>query len=313
MILKATDENIKKAAEVIKKGGLVAFPTETVYGLGADALNKEAVAKIFEVKQRPLIDPVIIHISKFGDLEKLGYVDERAIKLAKAFWPGPLTLVLPKKDIVPNIVTAGLDCVAIRMPAHPVALKLIKYSERFIAAPSANLFSKLSPTKAEHVYEQLGDKVDIILDGGKCDVGVESTIIDLTTEKPTILRPGGIPIEEIEKVLNEKIEIAKKAKIKAPGMLKKHYSPKTPLKIMENPKPIKGLKCGLLAFKEEREGFDAIEILSKKGDLKEAAANLYDCLHRLDKANVDIIIAETIPEVGLGRAIMDRLRKAQGL
>ncbi|ADG13422.1 Sua5/YciO/YrdC/YwlC family protein [Methanocaldococcus infernus ME] len=313
MILKATEENIKKAAEVIRKGGLVAFPTETVYGLGADALNKEAVAKIFEVKQRPLIDPVIVHISKFEDLEKLAYPTELAYKLAKAFWPGPLTMVLPKKEVVPSIVTAGLDFVAIRMPAHPVALKLIEESKTFIAAPSANLFSKLSPTRAEHVYEQLGDKVDIILDGGKCDVGVESTIIDLTTEPPTILRLGGLDVEAIEKVIGE-VKITKEnKKIKAPGMLKKHYSPTTPLKIMKEPKPIPNLRCGLLAFKEPREGFEVVEILSRKGDLREAAANLYDSLHRLDKQNLDIIIAEAVPEVGLGRAIMDRLRKAQGL
>ncbi len=313
MIVEATEENIRKAAEILKRGGLVAFPTETVYGLGAHAFIPKAVARIFEVKKRPLSDPLIVHIHSFDELKLLvRRIDERVKKLAKAFWPGPLTMVLPKSERVPEIVTAGLDTVAVRMPSHPVARRLIKEAGP-IAAPSANPFSRVSPTKAEHVEEYFGDKIDLIIDGGKCEVGVESTIIDLSEERPVILRLGGVPVEDIEKVIG-RVEIRTLTeKPKAPGQLKKHYSPKTPLKIVYGEvKPPKGVKAGLLAFKEPKPGFEVVEVLSPSGDLREAAANLYEALHRLDKAGVDVIIAEAVPEVGLGKAIMDRLRRAQG-
>jgi L-threonylcarbamoyladenylate synthase len=312
--LKATQEAVKQAAKVIREGGLVAFPTETVYGLGADALNAIAVARIFEVKNRPHFDPLIVHIADFSSLEKIcSSLDERARKLMETFWPGPLTLVLPKTRIVPDIVTAGLPTVAIRMPSHPVALDLIKEAETPIAAPSANPFGYLSPTSADHVKEQLGDKVDVILDGGKCQIGVESTIIDLAGEEPTILRLGGLPLEEIEKTIGRVRVSTSNSRPRSPGQLPCHYSPRTPIKILDKKNlRVNGKRKGLLAFKTlpKDHSFEVVEVLSPKGDLREAAANLFSCLHRLDKAKLDVIYAEPVPEVGLGRAIMDRLRRA---
>ncbi|KUK14362.1 MAG: threonylcarbamoyl-AMP synthase [Synergistetes bacterium] len=315
-IVEATEEGLKIAALIIKRGGLVAFPTETVYGLGADALNPEAVAKIFEAKERPFFDPLIVHIADVKELDLLWlYIDDRAKALIERFWPGPLTIVLPKKDIVPDIVTAGLNTVAVRMPSHPVALRLIRESETPIAAPSANRFGYLSPTMPEHVLKQLGGRIDLIIDGGRTPVGVESTIIDLSEETPLLLRPGGLPVEEIERVIGKVKMLTESEKPRSPGQLPRHYSPRTPLRIIEDENfevPF-GIKAGLLAFKEAkyREKFFAVEVLSPSGDLKEAACNLFPCLHRLDDAGLDIIYAEAIPEEGLGRAIMDRLRKAQ--
>lgn len=318
MKVKATEENIKLASSIIKRGGLVAFPTETVYGLGANALNPYAVAKIFEVKNRPTFDPLIVHISKVEWLEKLTEkIDEKAFKLIEKFWPGPLTLILPKSQIVPDIVTAGLSTVAIRMPSHPVALALIENSETPISAPSANLFGYISPTTAEHVEKQLGDKIDLILDGGKCPIGIESTVLSLIDEEPIILRPGGLPIEEIEKVIGKvKIQFRSERPL-SPGQLLKHYSPKTPVKIFKSFEEIKeneNRNIGILLFRKLDFDIKAkhIEILSESGDLVEAASNLFSSLHRLDEACVDIIYAQEVPEVSLGLAIMDRLRKASG-
>lgn len=313
-----TQEIIKEAAAIIRKGGLVTFPTETVYGLGADALNPLAVVRIFEVKNRPRFDPLIVHIADFSSVEKLcSSVDERARKLMEKFWPGPLTLVLPKTQVVPDIVTAGFPTVAIRMPAHPVALRLIEEAGTPIAAPSANPFGYLSPTTAEHVREQVGKKVDLILDGGKCPIGVESTVIELTGKEPLLLRPGGLPIEEIEKVIG-KVKISTTSpKPRSPGQLTRHYSPRTPIRILKDRKfEVKtGKRVGLLSFKSPKKSlpYEVVEILSPQGDLQEAAANLFSCLHKLDRAGLDIIFAEPVPEVGLGRAIMDRLYKAAGL
>ncbi len=316
MKVKATEENIKLAGSIIKKGGLVAFPTETVYGLGANALNPYAVAKIFEVKNRPTFDPLIVHISKIEWIEKLTKeIDERAFKLIDKFWPGPLTLVLPKSQIVPDIVTAGLPTVAIRMPSHPVALALIESSETPISAPSANRFGYISPTTAEHVEKQLGDKIDLILDGGKCPIGVESTVLSLIDDEPTVLRPGGLPVEEIEKVIGKVKIQTKSEKPLSPGQLPKHYSPRAHVKIFKSLDEIKGNEnIGILLFKKLDIDIKAkhIEVLSETGDLVEAAGNLFSALHRLDEANVDIIYAQEVPEVGLGLAIMDRLRKASG-
>ncbi len=316
MKVKATEENIKLAGSIIKKGGLVAFPTETVYGLGANALNPYAVAKIFEVKNRPTFDPLIVHISKIEWLEKLTKeIDERAFKLIEKFWPGPLTLVLPKSQIVPDIVTAGLPTVAIRMPSHPVALALIESSETPISAPSANRFGYISPTTAEHVEKQLGDKIDLILDGGRCPIGVESTVLSLIDDEPAILRPGGLPVEEIEKVMGKVKIQTKSEKPLSPGQLLKHYSPRTPVKIFKSIDEIKeNENIGILLFKKLDVDIKAkhIEILSETGNLVEAAGNLFSALYRLDEANVDIIYAQEVPEVGLGLAIMDRLRKASG-
>jgi L-threonylcarbamoyladenylate synthase len=310
-------EVIRRAADIIKRGGLVAFPTETVYGLGADAFNPIAVARVFEVKKRPSFDPLIIHVANSEDLEKLAIeTPPQGRKLVERFWPGPLTVVLLKKEDVPDIVTAGLPTVAVRMPRHPMTLKLIEFVGSPIVGPSANLFGYLSPTTAEHVQEQLGNQVDLILDGGPCEVGVESTIISFLEGSPRLLRPGGIPLEEIESMIGEvKIGGAIEEKPSAPGMLPRHYAPRTPILLgwseMELD-PYRDKKVALLAFQEVKSflKFSHVEILSKEGDFREAAANLFAAIRRLDALNLDLIVAEPIPEIGLGRAIMDRLRRA---
>ena len=316
--LVATPRAIKEAAAIIRKGGLVAFPTETVYGLGADALNSLAVGQIFEVKNRPRFDPLIVHIADSSSIRKIcSAIDKRAMKLIERFWPGPLTLVLPKTQVISDIVTAGLPTVAVRMPLHPVALELIREAGIPIAAPSANPFGYLSPTTAEHVREQIGKRVDLILDGGRCAVGVESTIIDLTGQEPVILRLGGLTIEEIEGVIGKvKISTSNPERPLSPGQLPRHYSPRTPVRIFkdDNFKIPKGKRVGLLAFRPPKEEllYEMVEVLSPQGDLREAAANFFSCLHSLDRAGLDIIYAEPVPEIGLGRAIMDRLCKATG-
>ncbi|MFH1801080.1 MAG: L-threonylcarbamoyladenylate synthase [Candidatus Omnitrophota bacterium] len=314
-LLCSTNENLRRAAALIQNGGVVAFPTETVYGLGADVFNLRAVARIFEIKNRPSFDPLIVHIADFNDMKKLcSSINASAKKLMKKFWPGPLTLVLPKHKTVPDIVTAGLPTVAVRMPSHSVALRLIQLAETPIAAPSANPFGFLSPTTAMHVAEQLGDKVDLILDSGKCSVGIESTILDLSGDMPVLLRPGGIPLEVIEKAMGQTVLKGSQSlpKPMSPGQLPCHYSPSTPIKILNGEQSKQIGKVGLLALKVPRNEafFKAVEVLSISGDLKEAAANLFSCLHRLDGAKLDMIYAEPVPEVGLGRAIMDRLRRA---
>jgi L-threonylcarbamoyladenylate synthase len=324
-IFPANKENISEAARIIKSGGLVAFPTETVYGLGANALDPIAVAKIFEAKRRPFFDPLIVHIESMSDIEKiaenLGAIEK---KLAEKFWPGPLTLILPKKKTVPDIVTAGLPTVAVRMPGHETARELIKEAGCPIAAPSANLFGSISPTKAEHVLAQLGDSIDMILDAGSCSVGIESTIIRVENGIPVLLRPGGLPVEEIEKITRmvqpfNTGNINDNERPEAPGQLPFHYSPATPLVLVDNFQNIdfdeikkNKIKAGLLVFRKPQKTppMDKIEILSAAGDMREAAANLFSCMHNLDAAGLDIIYAEKVPEHGLGKAIMDRLVKA---
>lgn len=315
----ADEPHIKTAAVILKNGGIVSFPTETVYGLGADAFNAMAVAKVFEAKRRPSFDPLIVHISEIVTLDRLvTSVSDMAYRLIRKFWPGPLTLVFPKRAEVPDIVTAGLSTVAVRMPAHPVALALIRELGGPIAAPSANPFGYLSPTSASHVRDQLGDRIDMILDGGQCDIGVESTIIMLNKAGAFLLRPGGLTIEDIEGITG-KLEIKTEdtgAGPEAPGQLSSHYSPHTPIRVVKDINKIRpGIrKTGLLAFRSypERGGFSQIEILSEAGDIREAAARLFVCLHSLDRAGLDIIYAEQVPETGLGRAIMNRLYKAEG-
>jgi len=314
--VKATKENIQKASDIIRNGGTVAFPTETVYGLGANGFNPTAVAKIFEIKKRPSFNPLILHIEDKASLTEICEVnDERIFQLTEIFWPGPLTLVLPKKDIVPEIVTADNPTVAVRMPNNRIARELISNSGVPIAAPSANLFNRLSPTKASHVYNQLGDKVDMILDGGDTEVGVESTIIEVCNDRIFLLRPGGITKEEIEKLLDCKIEVKQKSlDPNSPGQLPFHYSPRTPLMFLPDVdlSKIISKKVGVVFLKENKIDypFELIEILSSKGDLREAAANLFATLHLLDSQNLDLIVVEPIPEVGLGLAMMDRLKKA---
>jgi L-threonylcarbamoyladenylate synthase len=310
---------IRRAAEIIKRGGIVAFPTETVYGLGADAFNSLAVARVFEVKGRPSFDPLIIHVAHPEDLEKLvKEIPSSAQKLIARVWPGPLTIVLLKKEEVPDIVTAGLASVAVRMPRHPMTLDLIDQAGSPIVGPSANVFGYLSPTTADHVRSQLENQVDFILDGGPCEVGVESTIVSFHEGVPRLLRPGGVPLEEVESIIG-KVDVApvEQKRPLAPGMLPRHYAPKTQIIIDQDDKTLstyRDKKIGLLAFQRPTTSFPflRIEVLSKKGDMKEAAANLFAAIRRLDALNLDLIIAEAIPEVGLGRAIMDRLRRASG-
>ncbi|HEY5039712.1 MAG TPA: L-threonylcarbamoyladenylate synthase, partial [bacterium] len=278
---------IEKAAQIIQDGGLVAFPTETVYGLGADALNPFAVARIFEVKNRPSFDPLIVHVADMRQAEILVQkFPDKALKLIEKFWPGPLTLVLPKAALVPDIVTSSLPTVAIRVPNHPLALELIRQSGRPIAAPSANPFGGVSPTTAEHVRKSLGDKVDLILNGGPCSVGVESTIIGFTEKTPTLLRPGGVSLEEIQALIGEvTIQTTAVSTPIAPGQLPQHYAPTTPLLLESSLESVPaGKKIGLLTFQEpdDPSAFTWVEILSKKGDLREAAANLFAALRRLD-------------------------------
>ena len=317
-LLKATPENIKKAAEFIKKGKLVAFPTETVYGLGANGLDSFAVAKIFEAKNRPSFNPLILHITEKDELGRLTSVTNSKIdRIIDKFWPGPLTLVLPKENIVPDIVTAGNPTVAVRMPDHPVALQLIELSQTPIAAPSANLFGQLSPTTAEHVVKQLGSKVDLILDGGKCKVGVESTIIGFFEGEVVLLRPGGIPVEEIETItgkMKKYTATEKDTNPLSPGRLPFHYSPEIPIRFFDEniEKEIGEKKVGALLLKKSHTvfQFDKIIYLSRNGDLQEAAANLFAALHELETSDLDLIYVEPVPEKGLGIAIMDRLKKA---
>ncbi len=319
---------IKTAAEKIKDGGLVAFPTETVYGLGADAFNPKAVAKIFEAKKRPLEDPLIVHIAQKEDLYKLaGDIPDIALRLADEFWPGPLTLVFKKSKNIPDIVTAGLDTVAIRIPADKVALAFIKFSDTPIAAPSANLFGRPSPTTAQHVLDDLNEKIDIVIDGGKTLVGIESTILDFTQNPPVILRPGGVSIEKLKKVINE-VKIYKQDKILSPGMYSRHYSPKAKVMLVEGNGKIQvekvknlasrlnsqGCSLGILVREENKDKYDGFNVksLGPGDDLTICAANLFSVLRNFDKEGVDIVIAESVKEEGLGLAIMDRLRKAAG-
>ena len=310
-------DSIHRAAKIIRQGGVVAFPTETVYGLGADALNPLAVARIFEIKNRPYFDPLIVHIADLDEMSRLVFdIPLPAEKLIKHCWPGPLTIVLLKKEEVPDIVTAGLPTVGIRMPKHPIALQLISAAECPIAAPSANPFGYVSPTTADHVHDQLGDRVDLILDGGPCEVGLESTILSFSQDKPRLLRPGGLPLEEIESIIGRVgMNPIEEEKPSSPGRLPKHYAPRTPIVIEgseNNLENYQNKKIGFLAFQEVKVSFPFhhVDVLSPGGDLREAAANLFAAIRRLDALNLDLILAEALPEVGLGRAIMDRLRRA---
>lgn len=310
------EENIIKGSKIIKNGGLVAFPTETVYGLGADVFNPIAIAKIFEAKQRPFFDPLIAHVDSLDKLKTVAIINDcRIEKIIDKFWPGPLTLILPKRENVPDIVTSGLNTVAVRMPNHDTALKLIKNSGTAVAAPSANPFGYLSPTKAIHVYEQLNNKIDMILDGGDCEIGVESTILDLTKEIPVILRPGGLPKEEIEKLIGKVDSFDRSvATPTAPGQLPSHYSPRKDLYILYNGinNNIDFKNSAYLSFGNynNKEGFKVVKNLSKNKNMLEAAANLFSLLHELDKEDVEKIYVEKISDVGIGKAIMDRLFKA---
>ena len=306
--------DINRAAELLRAGSLVAIPTETVYGLAGNALDTPCVAKIFAAKNRPSFDPLIVHI---GSLETLNdfvtEVPEAALKLIQIFWPGPLTLVLKKKSVIPDLVTSGQETVAIRMPAHPLALELLNKLDFPLAAPSANPFGYISPTTANHVNAQLNGGIPMILDGGPCKVGLESTILDCSKAQLRVLRAGGISIEDIEKIVGKvDIAISSSSNPSAPGMLENHYSPRKPL-YLGNPQELirefSEEKIAVLSFEKKYHEHNNL-ILSAKGDLAEAAQNLFGFLRQLDQLNVDKIIAEEVPNIGLGRAINDRLRRA---
>jgi L-threonylcarbamoyladenylate synthase len=305
---------IEEAVAVLRRGGLVAFPTETVYGLGADAFQPIAVARVFEVKARPSFDPLIVHLAEAGELERVSPThDPRVAALAARFWPGPLTLVLPRRPELPDLVTAGLDTVGVRVPAHPAARRLIAAAGTPLAAPSANPFGYVSPTTAAHVAELLGSAVDLVLDGGPCRVGVESTVLSLEGETPVILRPGGVPREALEEALGVAVEAATRAERPlAPGQLERHYATRTPLRILPGPAgPAPPGRVGLLAWREATAtGYAATEVLAPDGSAETAAARLFAALRRLDAARLDLILAEPCDEAGLGHAIMDRLRRA---
>jgi L-threonylcarbamoyladenylate synthase len=306
----ATDQAIAGAAAALRNGRLVAFPTETVYGLGADATNDAAVARIFAAKDRPQFNPLIAHLPNAEVAFALTVTNEQARRLAKRFWPGPLTLVLPRAGgcRVSLLATAGLDTLAVRVPDHPVALALLRAAACPIAAPSANRSGHVSPTTAAHVAESLDGAPDIILDGGACPVGLESTVIDLSGLRPALLRPGGIATEDIEKVIGPIAAATSDGIPRAPGMLARHYAPHRPLRTGAT--TVRGDEA-LLAFgPQPLTGAALTRNLSVTADVIEAAANLFAMLRELDRADVTAIAAMPVPETGLGRAINDRLRRA---
>ncbi|WP_404446151.1 threonylcarbamoyl-AMP synthase [Sutcliffiella horikoshii] len=333
--MKNSYPQVMEAASLLKEDEVVAFPTETVYGLGANALSDQAVLKIFEAKGRPSDNPLIVHISKMEQLTELVdnvNVPDSARQLMAAFWPGPLTLVLPKKEGVSQYVTAGLTTLAIRMPDHAIARALIEASGLPLAAPSANLSGKPSPTTAQHVEEDLIHRIAGIVDGGATGVGLESTVVDCTTETPMILRPGGVTKEELEKVVG-KVDVdpslfsqEEQHKPKSPGMKYTHYAPVAPVYLVEGSESFvqqtitkafqNGQKVGLLATEETIAKLDTTEItaisIGTKKDLATVASHLYDGLRAFNATEVDVIFSETFPQTGVGAAIMNRLEKAAG-
>lgn len=327
------DEALTKAAEFIKNGGLVAFPTETVYGLGGDGLNSEAASKIYKAKGRPSDNPLILHINDQKMLHKIvNDVNSMAKKIMTAFCPGPITLILPKSDIVPSSVTGGLDTVAVRMPDNDIARELIRLSNTPIAAPSANISGRPSPTTAQAVYNDLHDRIDMILDGGACHFGVESTIVDCTEDVPIILRPGAITKEMLEELFPvvkiDKAIIGENVVPKAPGMKYKHYAPKANMILFEGSSAKmadaiankiadyerEGKKVGLVVSSEvaEKLQHENTAIYGNQEDLLTIASDIYECLRFFDDKDVDIILAEGTTDKGIGLAIMNRLHKASG-
>lgn len=308
---------VARAVEILTAGEPVALPTETVYGLAADALRADAAVKIFEAKQRPFFDPLIVHLPDVGWLDRITRTDSPTVaKLIEKFWPGPLTLVLPRRDIVPDLVTSGLGTVAVRMSAHPVFQSVVSAFGKPLAAPSANPFGRISPTTAQHVQDGLDGRIQLIVDGGPCAVGIESTIVAVEGEGMRILRAGPISAEDLAPFGEVHFQKAG-ATPEAPGQLKSHYAPRTPLRLLAPGIHFRAYsdgakRIGSLAFDAPSKpgAFVCEEILSSTSDLREAAATLFAKLRRLDDAGLDLIIAEPVPEHGLGIAIMDRLRKA---
>ena len=307
--------DIEKARALLQAGELVAIPTETVYGLAGNALNISSVTKIFEVKGRPQFDPLIIHVPDFDSMkEYTTAIPEKAKLLARQFWPGPLTLLLEKKSIINDLVTSGLNTVGIRCPDQVLTRKLLKSIPFPLAAPSANPFGYVSPTRPEHVEEQLGNKISYILDGGVCPVGIESTIVGFENDMPIVHRLGGLTLEKIESIIGKaRVQINSSSNPKAPGQLKSHYAPQKKV-ILGNLKELIQQypdNSGILSFQEDFHlPFQCI--LSASGKLDEAAQNLFSSMRILDKMPIDIILSEFVPDVGLGKAINDRLRRAAG-
>ena len=323
ILLKDTTEDIQEAAEIIAGGGLVAFPTETVYGLGADALNAEAVKRIYEAKGRPSDNPTIVHIAEEEDLARLTsrFTEDMQI-LMKAFWPGPMTMIVPRLPIVPDVTTGGLDTVGVRMPDHPVARELIKRSGCVIAAPSANLSGRPSPTTAQHCIDDLSGRVEAILQSTPCRVGIESTVIDMTGDTPMILRPGILTREDFEAVLqkevlldptlNQRPEEGKEFKPRAPGMKYKHYAPEAEMVIFEGER-----ERVLAAMREEQEsrlerGQTVRVITFEEGDTARAAHDFFALLRQADQDGIDVILATALPAEGVGFSVMNRMLKSAG-
>jgi L-threonylcarbamoyladenylate synthase len=310
-VLPANETAIARAARLLHDGRLVAFPTETVYGLGADAMNGRAVARIFAAKGRPRLNPLIVHVPALPEAEAIAVFDERAREAARRFWPGPLSLVLRRRDDsgLSLLVSAGLDTVALRAPAHPAAQQLLRAAGRPIAAPSANRSGRISPTSASDVAAELGRRVALILDGGPCPIGIESTVLDLTGTSPVLLRPGGVSLERLTEVFGTIAGApADEHAPRSPGRLPNHYAPSLPVRL-----DTREARLGeaLLAFGPDApRGFAEVLWLSRTGDLGEAAANLFAMLRRVDRPDFSGIAVMPIPEHGLGRAINDRLRRA---
>ncbi len=329
------EECLMRAGEILRKGGLVAFPTETVYGLGGDALNPGASVKIYAAKGRPSDNPLIIHINKFADIYQIvKEMPEAAVKIGKAFWPGPLTMILPKAEKVPYETTGGLNTVAVRFPSHPIARKLIEYGGGFVAAPSANASGKPSPTRAKHVVEDMDGRIEMIVDGGEVGIGLESTIIDMTVEPPRILRPGYITQEMLKQVLGEVGEDVTMMRNdsgeapRAPGMKYRHYAPSGSLVIVEGePQQVAdyinaraaqdskaGERTGILGTREQLEQYhaDVIKCIGSREEEEAVARNLFAVLREFDEEKVTKIYSESFPAQGLGQAVMNRLLKAAG-
>jgi len=308
-------KDIDFAKSLLNAGEIVGLPTETVYGLAGNALDEEAILKIYSAKNRPKFDPLIAHTDSIEKVETLVCeFPEKARQLALAFWPGPLTLLLSKSDKIPDLLTSGLSRVAIRIPDHPMTLELLSKLDFPLAAPSANPFGFVSPTKASHVQDQLGEKISYILNGGKCRVGLESTIVGFEDDEVVIHRLGGLGIEEIERVVGKvKMKLNKSSNPDAPGMLKSHYSPGVPLiigNIREELRNVGSKKIGVISFGEVFHDAHVMEVLSPTRDIQQAAKNLFGALRVMKDENVDIILTEKFPEEGIGRAINDRLERA---
>ena len=318
---KQIEDAVESAVYLLGGGYPVALPTETVYGLAAWATNPDAVLRVFNVKDRPKFDPLIVHLPDPGWLDGVAAIPklDRPLvdRLVSKFWPGPLTLVLPKKDLIPDVVTGGLETVAVRISSHPIFQSVVQAFGQPLAAPSANRFGRISPTTAQHVMEELGGKIHLVVDGGATTHGVESTVITLRGENIWILRSGPVTAEDLRPFAEEVAVANRSALPNAPGQLKSHYAPTTPMKFLrpeERPAGDPKRRVGLLAWcsDDDARGFNPVEILSRTGDLREAAASLFSKMRLLDSAGLDLIVAEQVPEEGLGIAINDRLRKAAG-